>query len=156
MPRLSRRARHAAVEAFLVCDHRAVRRYGIGVVPPAPGRMGPHLRSGYLTRADTPEALARAGRSIRRLRRQLAFSRDAGRGEDPEFGKGYERVPPLGGDLCTLNLNIAPISTALLRRAAVPGDSARSSACHRSAARVLDERSADLRVCTRSATTRRA
>src|SRR6185295_2339462 len=47
------------VEAWIVCDHRAIRRYGLGVAPPAPGRLAPHLRSGYIAHADSPEALAR-------------------------------------------------------------------------------------------------
>ena len=34
----------AEVEAFVVADRRSIRRYGMGVVPPAPGRLGPHLR----------------------------------------------------------------------------------------------------------------
>ena len=104
----------SVVEAFLVCDHRAVRRYGIGVVPPAPGRMAPHLRSGYLTRAESPAALARAlGVDPAGFVAQLArYNRDAERGEDPEFGKGTNAYHRFGGDPShSPNPSIAPIAT---------------------------------------------
>ena len=102
------------VEAFLVCDHRAIRRYGLGVAPPAPGRLGPHLRSGYLVRADTPEALARAlGIDPAGFAAQLErYNRHAERGEDPEFGKGTNAYHRFGGDpLHAPNPNVAPIAT---------------------------------------------
>jgi succinate dehydrogenase/fumarate reductase flavoprotein subunit len=115
MPRLFEACRFdAEVAAFLVCDHRAIRRYGIGVVPPAPGRMGPHLRSGYLARADTPEALARAlGVDPPGFAAQLErYNRDAERGEDPELGKGTNAYHRFGGDPSHgPNPNIAPIVT---------------------------------------------
>ena len=115
MPRLFDACRaDAEVAAFLVCDHRAIRRYGMGVVPPAPGRMGPHLRSGYLTRADTPEALARAlGVDPAGFAAQLErYNRHAERGEDPEFGKGTNAYHRFGGDPSHgPNPNVAPIAT---------------------------------------------
>ena len=44
--------------AFLVCDHYAVRRYGLGAVPCFPGRIGPYLKSGYLQRGSNAADLA--------------------------------------------------------------------------------------------------
>jgi succinate dehydrogenase/fumarate reductase flavoprotein subunit len=115
MPRLFAACeRDAAVEAFLVSDHRAIRRYGIGVVPPAPMPLRPYLRSGYLTRADTPEALARAlGVDPAGFAAQLErYNRHAERGEDPEFGKGTNAYHRFGGDpLHKPNPNLAPIAT---------------------------------------------
>jgi succinate dehydrogenase/fumarate reductase flavoprotein subunit len=115
MPRLfDACAQDKAVEAFLVSDHRAIRRYGIGVVPPAPMPLGPHLRSGYLTRAETPEALARAlgvdpAGFVAQLER---YNRHAERGEDPEFGKGTNAYHRFGGDPShEPNPNLAPIAT---------------------------------------------
>jgi glycine/D-amino acid oxidase-like deaminating enzyme len=115
MPRLFDACREdRTVEAFLVSDHRAIRRYGIGVVPPAPMRLGPYLRSRYLTRAGTPEALARAlgidpAGFVAQLER---YNRSAERGEDPEFGKGTNAYHRFGGDpMHTPNPNIAPIIT---------------------------------------------
>ncbi|WP_200808525.1 FAD-binding protein [Tistlia consotensis] len=75
---------------WLVADHRAIRRYGLGAVRPFLAALGRHLRSGYLKRADTPEALAAAlGIDAGGLRETLAaFNRDAAAGEDRAFGKG--------------------------------------------------------------------
>ena len=42
--------------AFFVVDHPTFRRYGLGYVKPAPLPFGPHLRSGYLFRGETPHA----------------------------------------------------------------------------------------------------
>ena len=47
------------IAATLICDHRAVRRTGLGLVKPFPVPMGRHPRSGYLKRGQTPQALAR-------------------------------------------------------------------------------------------------
>src|SRR5690348_3361784 len=38
------------ITAFLLCDHRALRKYGLGCVPPFPMPLGHHLRTGYLMR----------------------------------------------------------------------------------------------------------
>jgi hypothetical protein len=76
--------------------------------------MGPHLRSGYLTRADTPDALARAlGVDPAGFATQLErYNRDAERGEDPEFGKGTNAYHRFGGDPSHgPNPNVAPIVT---------------------------------------------
>ena len=39
------------VTAWLICDHRFQRRYGLGYARPSPMPLGPHLRSGYLNAA---------------------------------------------------------------------------------------------------------
>ena len=38
------------ITAFLVTDHRSLRKYGLGCVPPFPMPLGHHLRTGYLMR----------------------------------------------------------------------------------------------------------
>ncbi|MEK8028482.1 FAD-dependent oxidoreductase [Pseudaquabacterium rugosum] len=83
--------------AWLLCDHRFLRRYGLGAVRPQPLPIGAHLRSGYLKRGDTLAALARAcGIDAAVLQDTVAtYNRHAARGEDPEFGRGgtpYNRV----------------------------------------------------------------
>ena len=95
-------------------------------MPPAPGRMGRHLRSGYLTRADTPAALAHAlgvdpAGFVAQLER---YNRHAERGEDPEFGKGTNAYHRFGGDPSHgPNPNLAPIVTAPYYAVKlVPGD----------------------------------
>lgn len=79
-----------AAEAFLVCDHAAIRRYGLGVAPPAPGRLAPHVSSGYLLRADDWRTLARAaGIAPSGLEATVArYNADAREGVDRQFGKG--------------------------------------------------------------------
>ncbi len=100
------------VEAWLVCDHRALRRYGLGVVPPAPMPLGAHLRSGYLVRGESPVKLATTlGIDPAGFERTLArYNENAARGEDPDFGKGTNAYHRFGGDpLHKPNPNIAPI-----------------------------------------------
>lgn len=82
--------------AWLVCDRRALRRYGIGAVRPFPGRIRPHLRSRYLRAGRNAAELASAcGIDGAGLRGTLeAFNRTAARGDDPQFRKGstsYQR-----------------------------------------------------------------
>ncbi len=76
--------------AWLVADHRSLRRYGLGFVKPFPLPLWPHLRSGYLLRGRTPAALARrAGLDAAQLEQTIAeFNGPAARGLDPRFGKG--------------------------------------------------------------------
>ena len=101
-------------EAYLVCDHRAIRRYGLGVAPPAPARLEPHCRSGYLTRAESPDALARLlGIDADAFAATVArYNEGALRGDDPEFGKGrnaYDRF--VGDQRHQPNPCVAPLST---------------------------------------------
>ena len=41
------------VEAWVVCDHKAIRRFGLGALGPAPMRIKPFLGSGYIKRGET-------------------------------------------------------------------------------------------------------
>jgi len=76
--------------SWLVCDHRFLRRYGLGHARPAPLPLGPHLRSGYLKRGNDLEQLARAcGIEPAGLSATVAeFNRHARLGQDPAFGRG--------------------------------------------------------------------
>ena len=88
------------IEVFLIADHRAIRRYGLGAAPPAPGRLGPHVRSGYVTRAESPEALGqRLGIDAAAFSQTVErFNADAARGEDTELGKGSNVYNYFNGD----------------------------------------------------------
>jgi succinate dehydrogenase/fumarate reductase flavoprotein subunit len=101
------------VAAWLVADHRTIRRYGLGFVKPFPLPLGPHLRSGYLLRGATPQALAcRAGIDEAALAATLVeYNRHAARGRDPAYGKGgtaYNRS--LGDPKVAPNPCVAPVA----------------------------------------------
>lgn len=89
-----------APDSWLVCDHRFIRRYGLGVVRPAPIPLGPWLRSGYLKMGPTPEALAQAcSINPAGLAATIArFNRDAAQGLDRAFGRGTTPYMRLQGD----------------------------------------------------------
>lgn len=75
---------------WLICDHRFIRRYGLGAVRPFPGRLSPFIRNGYVKRADKLRDLAVAtGLPPSVLEATIrAYNADAARGEDTTFGKG--------------------------------------------------------------------
>ncbi|MGE8371375.1 MAG: FAD-dependent oxidoreductase [Pseudomonas putida] len=76
--------------SWLVCDHRFLRRYGLGYARPAPLPVGPHVRNGYLKRGATLEQLAQAcGIDPSGLRATVDnFNGHARNGQDPAFGRG--------------------------------------------------------------------
>ena len=86
--------------AYMVCDHRALRRYGLGAVRPYPLPIGGFLRSGYLVRGNTPEELAGLlGLDPKVLADTVtAFNADARQGRDSQFGKGATAYQRLLGD----------------------------------------------------------
>lgn len=105
----------APVEAWLVCDHRFIRRYGLGHAMPAPLSLGPSLRSGYLKRGRTIAELARAcGLPEGALAATVeTYNRDACEGRDPAFGRGDTPYDRAGGDpLQRPNPNVAPVEHA--------------------------------------------
>jgi succinate dehydrogenase/fumarate reductase flavoprotein subunit len=100
------------VFAWLLCDHKALRNYGLGAVAPAPLPVSRHLKSGYL----------KAGRSIADLAAEIGiapatlehtvseFNRHAAKGEDPEFSKGSKAYNRYQGDPTVVpNPCVAPI-----------------------------------------------
>jgi succinate dehydrogenase/fumarate reductase flavoprotein subunit len=86
-------------EAWIVCDHAAIRRFGLGALGPAPMRVGPFLQSGYIRRSDSIRGLAQAcAIDADGLERTLfEFNGPAGRGEDPEFGRGSDAYQRFNG-----------------------------------------------------------
>lgn len=85
---------------WLICDHRAIRRYGMGAIGPAPLPLGPHLRNGYLLSARTwPELAALMGVNAGALQNTIQrVNVNAARGEDPDFGKGTDAYHRFNGD----------------------------------------------------------
>lgn len=104
------------MRAWLVCDHRFIRRYGLGHVRPAPLPLGPALRSGYLRRGRTPAALAAAcGIDATAFERTLAEHNAAARdGLDPAFDRGGTPYNRMQGDATHPGPNpcVAPIEQA--------------------------------------------
>jgi succinate dehydrogenase/fumarate reductase flavoprotein subunit len=100
------------VFAWLLCDHKALRSYGLGCVAPAPLPIGRHLRSGYLKRGATLAELAtRIGIPPETLEATLReYNAAARRGEDPAFGKGSKAYNRYQGDaLVRPNPCVAPL-----------------------------------------------
>lgn len=103
------------IGAWLLCDHKTLRTYGLGCVAPFPLPLTHHLRSGYLKSAPTLQALAQQiGVDPLRLQGTVeAFNRDAERGEDPLFGKGSKAYNRYQGDaLHQPNPCVAPVREA--------------------------------------------
>ena len=88
------------IAAFLICDHKTLRKYGLGCVPPFPMPLGHHLRSGYLMRGATlAELAAKAGIDAKALGETVAqFNAVAVEGRDPAFGKGSRAYNRYQGD----------------------------------------------------------
>ena len=98
--------------AWLVCDHKHLREYGVGSVAPFPLPIGRHLRSGYLKRGATLAELAAAiGVPAKVLAAEVqAFNTDARSGTDSRFAKGSTAYNRYQGDsLVRPNPCMAPI-----------------------------------------------
>lgn len=105
----------AALASWLICDHRFIRRYGLGIVRPAPVPLRGWIRSGYLKTATTPADLARiCGIDPTGLTETLArFNTGAAAGTDPEFHRGSTPYMRLQGDPDVApNPCLAPITRA--------------------------------------------
>ncbi|MCB1466727.1 MAG: FAD-dependent oxidoreductase [Rhizobiaceae bacterium] len=91
---------HKTPHAWIVADHRAQRRYGLGWSKPFPFPTGPAVASGYLKRALSLDALARAcDLPPEALCRTVThFNVAATRGEDPDFGRGASMYNRVQGD----------------------------------------------------------
>lgn len=90
----------AVVEAWQIGDARTMAHYPIGFAMPRPVPKFPHLRSGYLVRADTLIELAeRCGIDGPALVATVEeFNRNARLGVDPEFHRGETPFNRYGGD----------------------------------------------------------
>jgi succinate dehydrogenase/fumarate reductase flavoprotein subunit len=88
------------IAAYLVCDHKTLRKYGLGCVPPFPMPLGHHLQTGYLMRGDTLEALAvKAGIDAKAFAETVTqFNATAPQGHDAAFGKGSKAYNRYQGD----------------------------------------------------------
>lgn len=87
-------------DMWLIGDSRAVRRFGIGAAKPAPFRIGPWVRNGYLrTGATLAELASRCGLNGETLRATVAeFNTHAAQGIDPQFQRGQSSYNRVQGD----------------------------------------------------------
>lgn len=115
------------LEAFIICDHSAIRRHGVGAVPPAPLRLQPFVDNGYIARGVTIRDLAReVGIAPDGLARTIEhYNPPARDGRDPQFGRGsdpFQRVHGVAHDRGP-NPNVAPIEEApFYALRIIPGD----------------------------------
>jgi succinate dehydrogenase/fumarate reductase flavoprotein subunit len=109
------RDRKTGEEAFawLIADHRSIRKYGLGFAKPAPFPVGPYLRTGYLRRAPTVQELAhQIDVDAETLSETIdTYNATAALGRDPEFQRGenaYNRY--LGDGEHAPNPCVAPLN----------------------------------------------
>ncbi len=98
--------------AWLICDHRFQRRYGLGFSKPFPFPVGPYRRSGYLVQAASLSELAMKCHIDPQALKNTVESHNthAREGTDPQFHKGstvYNRA--LGDAEHQPNPCLAPI-----------------------------------------------
>ncbi|MES2483645.1 MAG: FAD-binding protein, partial [Pseudomonadota bacterium] len=88
------------VEAWLVCDHRFQRRFGLGHSKPWPLPIAGSLRSGYLKRARTlPDLALACGIAPQGLAATVAaFNEHARAGRDPQYQRGETPYDRMQGD----------------------------------------------------------
>ncbi|WP_289150477.1 FAD-dependent oxidoreductase [uncultured Salipiger sp.] len=85
---------------WLIADHKAQRRWGLGHSRPFPFPLGPAIRSGYLKTGKTLADLARACNipADQLAETVRAFNRNAALGRDPEFHRGESAYNRTQGD----------------------------------------------------------
>lgn len=113
-------------ECYVMTTWRHLRKYGLGRVPPFPGRIGPFLSSGYLVEGRSLRELAgKLGIDADNLERTVrAFDEHAAHGADPRFAKGgteYERAagdPEVKPNPCVAPLGPGPFYAVRI----IPGD----------------------------------
>ncbi|SKA71538.1 Succinate dehydrogenase/fumarate reductase, flavoprotein subunit [Thiothrix eikelboomii] len=111
------KATPAAQEPYcwLIADHRAQRRWGLGWAKPFPFPLYPYLKSGYLKRANSLQDLAaQCGIDANQLTATLkTFNADALQGRDNQFQRGESPYNRIQGDPeHTPNPCLAPLTQA--------------------------------------------
>lgn len=104
-----------AVPAWLIGDHRFLRRYGMGLARPFPYPYRRFVRDGYLVQGKTLAELAgKIGVSSAALQSTVArFNGFASSGKDEDFGKGADIYTRMLGDAeHSPNPCLGPIQTA--------------------------------------------
>jgi succinate dehydrogenase/fumarate reductase flavoprotein subunit len=99
--------------AWLICNHAALRTYGMGHVKPMPLPYKPFIHNGYLkTDATIPALAERLGIDPATLGATVErFNRYARNGQDPDFNKGGDGYSAEQGDPThTPNPAVGPVA----------------------------------------------
>ncbi len=85
---------------WILADHAAQRRYGLGAAPPSPAAIGAEIQSGYLIKASAIAGLAeKLGVDPNVLTETIQrFNHDARAGVDRDFGRGLSKLDQAYGD----------------------------------------------------------
>ncbi|MBK0063088.1 MULTISPECIES: FAD-dependent oxidoreductase [unclassified Acinetobacter] len=85
---------------WLICDHKFIRRYGLGAVKPFPISMQSWLDNGYLKSAKTLQDLAvTCGIDALQFQKTVqSYNQFAAKGQDPEFHRGTTPYQKAQGD----------------------------------------------------------
>lgn len=85
---------------WLICDHKFIRRYGLGAVKPFPISMKPWLENGYLKRSEHLKDLAKqCGIDAEAFEKSVSsYNIHAKQGLDPEFNRGTTPYQKAQGD----------------------------------------------------------
>lgn len=120
-----------AIPAYLICDARFIRRYGLGIIPPGTRRLEQYVKSGYIEMDATLAGLAvKLGVSVDGLSASVEKNnRYALTGIDLDYGKGSVELNRFNGDpRHQPNPCVGPISEAPFCALSVwPADAATSS-----------------------------
>jgi hypothetical protein len=111
------------VSSWLICDHRSIRKYGLGFVKPFPFPLQGAIKSGYLVRSESIAGLAQQLKLDASTLEQTikTFNNHAVSGGDPEFGRGstaYNRYlgdPEHKPNPCVAPLNAPPFYAIKLK-----------------------------------------
>jgi succinate dehydrogenase/fumarate reductase flavoprotein subunit len=89
-----------SVPAHLVCDHKFIKKYGLGLVRPGGFGLNRLIKAGYIITDPTREGLAlKIGADARGLKDTIAsFNRYAADGVDPDFHRGADKADFVMGD----------------------------------------------------------
>ncbi len=87
-------------KAWMICDHRFLRRFGLGIVRPTPVPFRHWIKNGYLKTGKSVAELAEAcGIDTAGLQSTIeTWNSGARKGEDTEFGRGTTPYMRLQGD----------------------------------------------------------
>jgi succinate dehydrogenase/fumarate reductase flavoprotein subunit len=106
-----------SIPAWLICDRKFIRKYGVGLVYPGTRNLSQYERSGYVKTGTTPEQLAgRIGIDPAALRATLArYNEQAQLGVDKDFHRGHSELNRFNGDPeVRPNPCVAPIDESAL------------------------------------------